>query len=295
LGVLGVLVIGLSVTAAVSGHARTDPHPVLAEASIAVHLLSVGCWVGGLAALVLLGGLGWRTVPPERRSGLVRELVPRFSRVAMVAVVVVIASGTLNAITAMAGVSDLWRTEYGKVVSAKVVLLVLALVLAARHLRVTPRHLAGDDDVRAVRSFARTSALELVLLAVAVALASALVALVPGRSLALAEKGAVSVERGIGADTVQLFIDPTAVGANQVHVTFVNPSGLAAAEVTNVTVAVTPPVGSARAVAMRLIAPGHFAGDTTFSRPGKYRLSVSTTAAGKRVSTTFTFTISRRA
>jgi copper transport protein len=233
-------------------------------------------------------------VPAERRSALVRELVPRFSRVALVAVVIVIASGTLNAVTSMAGVSDLWHTEYGRVVTAKVVLLVLALGLAARHLRVTPRHLAGEDGVSAVRSFARTSAVELVLLAGAVALASALVALVPGRSLALASRGAVSVERRIGADTVQLFIDPTAVGANQVHVTFVNPSGLAAAEVTNVTVTVTPPAGAPKPVSMRLIAPGHFAGDVTFTRPGKYRLSVSTTSGGSRVATTFTFTISRR-
>jgi hypothetical protein len=145
-----------------------------------------------------------------------------------------------------------------------------------------------------VRSFARTSAVELLVLAGAVALAAALVALVPGRSLALAELGAVSVERAIGSNTVQLFIDPTAVGANQVHVTFVNDAGLAAAEVTQATVTVTPPGGSPRPVPMRLIAPGHFAGDTTFPRAGKYRLSVSTTADGKPAATTFTFTISRR-
>jgi hypothetical protein len=180
------------------------------------------------------------------------------------------------------------------VVTAKVFVLIVVLALASRHLRVTPRRLAGDEPARAVRSFARTSALELLALVGAIALASALVALVPGRSIALAEKGPVSAEHRLGAYTVQLFIDPTAIGANQVHVTFVNDAGLAAAEVTTTTVTATPPGGTARPVAMRLIAPGHFAGDTTLPRPGSYRLVVTTTAGGARAATSFTFTLSRR-
>jgi copper transport protein len=215
--------------------------------------------------------------------------------VAIVAVVVVVATGTVNTIMGMAGIADLWRTEYGRVVTAKVFVLIVALALASRHLRVTPRRLAGDEPARAVRSFARTSTLELLALVGAIALASALVALVPGRSIALAEKGPVSAEHRLGgAYTVQLFIDPTAIGANQVHVTFVNDAGLAAAEVTTTTVTATPPGGAARPVAMRLIAPGHFAGDTTLPRPGSYRLVVTTTAGGARAATSFTFTLSRR-
>src|SRR5207248_1546625 len=54
---------GLCFVAALNGHARTLGHPALGVASVAAHLAAVGVWVGGLGALVVLGGLSWRTLP----------------------------------------------------------------------------------------------------------------------------------------------------------------------------------------------------------------------------------------
>src|SRR5205823_10525584 len=125
---------GLCIVAALNSHARTLGDADLGVPSIAIHLASVGTWVGGLGALVLLAGIGWRTIVAEERSGLLRQLVPRFSRVALVAVAVVVVTGTVNAFVNLAHVSDLWRTTYGRVVLAKIVVLVVALALAARHL-----------------------------------------------------------------------------------------------------------------------------------------------------------------
>src|SRR5206468_11765040 len=178
-----------------------------------------------------------------------------------------------------------WDLAYGRVLLAKIVLLALALLLAARHLRILPKRLARSDSARsAARGFPRTAAAELFLLVVIVALAAALVALVPGRSVALAAKGPVNQERSIGAYTAQLLIDPTAVGANQVHVTFVNSKGLGAAEVTNTTVTLGRAGAAPEPVAMRLISPGHFVGDVTLPATGEYRVAV---AAGPGASTTF--------
>src|SRR5205823_2958058 len=134
LALFGVCAAGLCVLAALNSHARTLGHAAVGVASVAVHLASVGVWVGGLGALVLLAGIGWRTIVAEQRSGLLRQLVPRFSRVALVAVAVVVVTGTVNAFVNFAHVSDLWRTTYGRVVLAKIVVLVVALALAARHL-----------------------------------------------------------------------------------------------------------------------------------------------------------------
>lgn len=294
LAALGLLLVGLAGTAAVSGHARTDSNPLLAETSLIVHLVAVGCWVGGLAALVVLAGRGWRGLPSDQRPMLLRELIRRFTRVALVAVAIVAATGTVNAVMGMAGLSDLWDTTYGRVVSAKVVLLFLAVVLASRHRRSTPRRLAGDDPGRAVRSFRRTSVLELVILISAVALAASLVALVPGRSLALAEKGPVTRERSAGPYRVQLLIDPSSVGENSVHVTYVTKAGLAAGEVTNTTVRLASGSGPAKPVEMRLIAPGHFAGEITFPSAGRYRLTAESPVEGSTASAQFTFSITRR-
>ena len=287
LALFGVCAAGLCVLAALNSHARTLGHATVGVASVAVHLASVGVWVGGLGALVLLAGVGWRTIVAEQRSGLLRQLVPRFSRLALVAVAVVVVTGVVNAILDLAHVSDLWHTTYGRVILAKIGVLVVALALAARHLRVTPRRLGNADEAPGeTRVFARTSRVELVVLALGVVLASALVALVPGKTLALAANGPVSLQRQAGQYTVQLFVDQTAV-PNQVHVTFVNAQGLAAAEVTNVNASMARAGGPLTPLDMRLLSAGHFVADAGSLPAGTYRVTAAA-GGGVRASTTFT-------
>ena len=48
----------------------------------------------------------------------------RFSRLALAAVAVLVATGILNSVLDLASVSDLWRTTYGRVLSTKITLLV---------------------------------------------------------------------------------------------------------------------------------------------------------------------------
>lgn len=293
LALFGVGAAGMCATAALNSHARTLGHAPLGVTSVAVHLAAVSVWVGGLGALVLLAGIGWRTIVAEERSGLLRALVPRFSRLAVVAVAVLIATGVVNSIVDLAHVSDLWRTTYGRVILAKIGALVVALVLAARHLWVTPKRL--DDAPGAdseTHTFTWTSRFELVVLAFGVALASALVALVPGKTLAIAANGPVNLQRQAGQYTVQLFVDQTAV-PNQVHVTFVNAQGLAAAEVTNVNVSVARGDSAPTPLDMRLLSAGHFVADTPSLATGTYKVTV--TAAGTaQGSTTFAIRLKGR-
>ena len=291
LSALAASSVGLALAAASMGHARTESHPGLGVPSVAIHLLAVSIWVGGLLALVALGASAWSAVPREDRNGLVRHVVQRFSRLALGAVGVLVATGTLNAVLDLAAVSDLWRTPYGKVLSAKIVLLAVALAFGAWHLRVAPRRLATADPAGAAsRSFRRSSAAELVVLAAVVAFASGLVALVPGRSLALQARGPVNQDQRIGAYTVQLFIDPSAPGANEVHVTFVDDKGLGAADVTalNATLAVEQPGAAPAPLPMRLISQGHFVGNADLAA-GPYRLAVDTAPPSPAMSTTFSF------
>jgi copper transport protein len=290
----GIGAAALCVVAALNSHARTVGHPDLGVPSIAVHLASVGVWVGGLGALVVLAGLGWRQIVLEQRSGLLRQLVPRFSRVAMAAVAVVVVTGVVNAFVNLAHVSDLWRTTYGRVILAKVAVVVVALVLAARHLLLTPKRLDDPRDaVGETKVFTRTSRLELIVLAVGVALASALVALVPGKTLALAANGPVNLQRQAGPYTVQLFIDQTAV-PNQVHVTFVNAQGLAAAEVANATASIARGGAPPTPLEMRLLSAGHFVADAGSLPAGTYRIDV-TAGGAPPASTTFTVKLKGKA
>ncbi|HYT38829.1 MAG TPA: hypothetical protein VEN99_04925, partial [Acidimicrobiia bacterium] len=159
-------------------------------------------------------------------------------------------------------------------------------------LRVVPRRLArADPESSASRSFRRSTTVEVVVLAAVVGLASALVALVPGRSLALLARGPANQEQRAGGYTVQLFVDPSSPGANQIHVTFVDPNGLGAAEVTAVTATLAAAGAGAPApppLALRLISAGHFVGDTALPA-GSYRLDVRAPSPSTPIATTFQF------
>jgi copper transport protein len=253
-------------------------------------------WVGGRAALVALGASAWSGVPADSRNGLVRALVTRFSRLALFAVAALVATGVVNSFLDLASVSDLWDTTYGRVLSAKIALLVVALAFGAWHLWFVPRRLAvADPAASASRSFRLSSTVELVVLAAVVAFASALVALVPGRSLALAARGPVNQEQRVGAYTVQLFMDPSSPGDNELHVTFVDPNGLGAAEVTAMTVTLSGPTGTAAGdstatPAMRLLSAGHFVGEVSLAA-GSYRLEARAPSLSPPLTTTFSFKI----
>ena len=281
---------GLAAVAGMNGHARTVHRSGLAVGAVSVHLLAVAVWVGGLAVLVGVGGPAWRRVAEQDRPAFLRRLLARFSRLAVATVAVVVVTGVLNAVLELATPGDLWRLTYGRAILAKVVLLGVALALAARHRWVVPRRLAaGPQAGEAIGSFERTSRWEAAVLALTVAVTAGLVVLVPGRTVALAASGPVNQTARTGGYTVQLYIDPTHVGANEFHVSFVTTDGLAASEIANVTVSLGTVGSPPTPLAMRLISPGHFVGDGELPAPGRYELPVETTTGSAKPSTTFTF------
>jgi len=290
LGAGAVLAGALAYTTARNGHARTDPHPLVATISIALHLVAGAVWVGGLL-MILAGGIGaWRALEHPTRTRLAREVVVRFSTIAMVAVAVIVVTGTVNSWFDFAAVRDLWSNTYGRTVSAKIILLLIALALAARHRFVVPARLAQGDG-REVGRFERSGVAESVILVAVIAVAAGLVAMVPGRSLAAQKNGPVNLEQRVGSGiSVQLFLDDTA-SPPQIHLTFVDAGGIADAGVANATAVLHPPgVGAApQTVALRLLSPGHFVGDVTLAGPGRYAVDLTGKDNGKVLSTTVRF------
>lgn len=292
IGSFGVVVVALCGTAAANGHARTTAHPSLAIPTLGIHLAAVTVWLGGLAVLMVLGVRSWRQVDPEQRPTVVRTLAARFGRVAAVAAGALLVSGVVEALGDLASTSDLWRTDWGRVLSAKVILFALAIALAARHRLVSPLRFARPDTAgREVARFRRTARIELGILTAALVCASALVVLAPGRSLALAANGPINRNARIASYTVQLLLDPSAVGPNQVHLTYSEPTGLAAGEVSETTLTLGPAGSPGTAIPMRLISPGHFVGDATLPAAGRYWAAVSTPAGGTPAHATFAFSL----
>ena len=113
-----------AVLLAFAGHgARVQP-PAIGIVVDALHIVSAGMWGGGIIAMAFLrppGGWG----APEGRA-----LLSRFSRVAPLAFAMTALTGLLRATQELSGVSDLWTTSYGVVLSLKGAGVVAMLVLS---------------------------------------------------------------------------------------------------------------------------------------------------------------------
>ncbi len=107
-----------------------------------LHLISGSLWLGGLVGLLVL----WFTVGRASRIAGLSVVVPRFSNVAFVSVLVLLATGTGQTIDHMPAINALWETGYGVAILVKIGILTAALVLAAGNLlRAKPRLAAAAE------------------------------------------------------------------------------------------------------------------------------------------------------
>ncbi|MGI8761956.1 MAG: copper resistance CopC/CopD family protein [Jatrophihabitantaceae bacterium] len=116
------LLVGVAFTFSATGHPATTSPVWLSEAADVLHLCAMAAWVGGLA--LLLGALLPRREPAELRS-----VLPVFSRVAFVAVATIAVTGTYAAWRGIGSLRAIFTTEYGLLVSLKVLLFLGLLAL----------------------------------------------------------------------------------------------------------------------------------------------------------------------
>jgi copper resistance protein D len=130
--------------------------------AVAVHTLAAALWCGALAALVL-------TV--EHRGQWARVL-PRFSQLSLLCVAALLVGGVVGAAVTIGSPSQLYATGYGRLLSAKVVVMVVLIVLAYRNRTIW---LPAARSHRSTAVVSRSRALfELAIMAVALTLAAAL-------------------------------------------------------------------------------------------------------------------------
>ncbi len=131
------------------------------SAALALHVVGVSLWTGGLLAIVLY----------LRGGGVVlRSALPRFSSLALGCFLVVGLSGLLTAYARLGLSREAWTSTYGRAVLAKAVVLLVLGVVGWLHRSVTVTQvLAGRP-----RTFLRLAIAELLLMGSAVGLAVAL-------------------------------------------------------------------------------------------------------------------------
>jgi putative copper resistance protein D len=142
------------------GHPRSSDHPAIATLSVSAHVVGAALWVGGLAAI------GWLAAIGDARWG---AALPRYSRLALVCVVVLTLSGLLTSALRLNSLAELVTSRYGAIVTFKVVLLT-GLVVAGWLQR--QYVFVGTPMQR--RHFLLVAALELTTMTMAFALAVAL-------------------------------------------------------------------------------------------------------------------------
>lgn len=173
----GLGALGIVATPGLLGHAAAvEPFRGLALFSDAVHVLGVGVWLGTLLGILLVAVPRLRHVPAERRGATLEGVVSAFSPIALVAVGAVFLTGLIASSFQLTGVADLWSTPYGRLLSAKLLVVAVVMALGAFNWRrVRPRTAEPGGDGRLLR----TAGAELAAATLVVALTAVLVAVPP--------------------------------------------------------------------------------------------------------------------
>lgn len=208
---IGVLALALAVTPGLSGHAGAKGTlEVIADTG---HVLAASVWAGGLATVML--GLG---LAGERRRELARNVFPRFSRLVLWAVGVLLVSGTIGGLSGVDHLNELWNTTYGKLLLAKIS---IALVLIGFGV-FNRRAVRGLSNAKAAPGFLsrlqRSVAAEFVLMAVAIGVTSFLISKPQANAIVAKLPRAATATGQIGDLGARLVLDPGTKGQNLVHV-----------------------------------------------------------------------------
>lgn len=175
---MGALVVGtgLVLVTTLNAHASQGLDARWGEVADFLHLVGVSTWVGGLVVLAV--GL-----LPRGRIDELEQVVPRFSQVAMVSVLLIIASGAILVWELIWPIDGLWATHYNRVLLVKLGIFALVLTAAMASKRWVSRNVTGAAATRrrtAIRDIRTSVVAETVLVAGVLGAASVLATSSPG-------------------------------------------------------------------------------------------------------------------
>jgi copper transport protein len=207
--VAALAAVGLVVTPVASGHASVSGTiPFIADLC---HVQAAAVWTGGLGFVVLSLALAGK-----ERWPLAARVVPRFSIMALASVAVLLIGGAINGIHQVGAWRGLWETTYGRLLLAKIALILPLLGLGAYNNRyAVPRLRAGIASLIERRRFLRAARAELAIMLSIVGVTAVLVNASPARDEVLHEVAAHEFE--LGPLDAHLTVEPAMVGRNQLH------------------------------------------------------------------------------
>ena len=122
--VAGLVGVGLVATPGLAGHASTGSQVPLALLADAVHVGAVALWVGALPMLAY-------ALLPVADLATLRRAVPRYSQLALVAVIAIVISGSYQSWREVGSFGALTSTDFGRILLVKLGLFAVLIVVAA--------------------------------------------------------------------------------------------------------------------------------------------------------------------
>ena len=235
--------LGVLATYGGVGHAAAGSTPTLALLSDTIHLAAASLWIGGLVLLATC-------LLPGRHPAELAEALPRFSRLALGSVTVLVGTGLYQAWREVWPLPALWSTRYGLLLLTKVGLVALVVAVAwfsrqaVRRRYVTPvvhalsvrdgeaggvatatggaADGAGDspdaaEQDRMLRRLRTSVGIELALLTGVLAVVAVLVSTAPARA-SYVDPVDRTVQLASGG-SAEVRVTPARVGANTIRVT----------------------------------------------------------------------------
>jgi copper transport protein len=136
MGRLEVLLgVALIVAFALSGHAAAVPSSELAYAlSVDLfHLVCTAAWVGGLCYLGVVFIPTLFSLSESQRNRVIALGLPEFSAVAIISVLMLAATGSLNTTIHLTALDQLVTTLYGRILTIKICLFLVMIAISAYH------------------------------------------------------------------------------------------------------------------------------------------------------------------
>ncbi|HET6653410.1 MAG TPA: copper resistance protein CopC [Nocardioides sp.] len=198
----------VAVTFTGTGHAAPDG--LMARAVDSAHVVAAGVWVGGLAVLAVTSVADGPRPPATAFAA--------FSRLALGAVLVLVGTGAVNGVLRLASWSQLWSTDYGRVLLAKLALVTVALVAAGGSRRHVQEHRSAIGTVRIEA-----------LVTVAVVVVTAALSTIPppantGGAVTQPSVEVVTLDLAEGR-AAELHVDPAGTGGSALHLELRNGTG----------------------------------------------------------------------
>jgi copper transport protein len=194
-------IAGVGISLASSGHASTASPQWLTRPVMFLHAVGIVYWVGALLPLLALA---------RDQTQTLLATLNRFSRAAVPVVGVLVLTGLALAVIQLESFHALLDTKYGWILSAKVVLVVVLLGLAAlNRFRLTP---VLETDPRNTRPLVRAILIECVLVMGILAVVAGWRFTPPPRALAVAVHAPLAMHMHSDKAMVQVLVSPGRAG-----------------------------------------------------------------------------------